>query len=375
MKRKILSALFSILIPSTIYANTTKKNEVEIPRCVVKFKFNSSVVDDKILNQCVKEIDLTNVLFIDIFAASTPEGGLKYNQKLSEKRALNIKKLLGNTNIPIHIKNGGSSFEFGRQGIVTFLLHKYDEPVMTKCTLENQLAEKNQNQETTKIEEKINEVSTTKNTATSPLNAVYFGLGVTFILSTPLSNYVESSMITYNIGLSHTLKSFKLLGEDANFYIGGDLTLAHSLKTLPAVTSGSTIISQKSDVRYVRNNYSMLFGLDRELRFLKNSYAFLELGPALQERVFILSVTTGPAQNGYVSKEFGLIGNIGLKYKFLENSTLNKIGIDNLFVRAALTGSYGQSMETDTISYKQTPERIDINQFAWGALLSLGANY
>ena len=63
-----------------------------------------------------------------------------------------------------------------------------------------------------------------------------------------------------------------------------------------------------------------------------------------------------------------------MKLNFLEKSpTLAKVGIDNLFVRTNLNGSYGLETKTRTLTYDGgTP---DINQFSWSALLGAGFSF
>ncbi len=360
--KKYLLVFF--LFFSVIKASYAQSNgvEINIPSCAIPFKFNKDVVNEEMLNKCISKINLKDVIYIDIFATSSPEGGLAYNHNLSHRRANNIKKALARFNVPVNIKNGGSSHVYGRQGTITFLIHRYNDKVVNcpvadappKCVV---------------TAAPIIEDHTVR-------YELYFGSGMTFISQTPLSDYTSSQMLTYQFGLIHKLTPFKLLGGKANTYLGGDISLAYSQRTLPEISSGSTIVSPKSDVRYLRNNYALIFGVEREFANAKSLSAYADAGIALQERIFIMSVNAGPTQNGYVARMPGAVADLGIKYNFLNNnSVLTKTGIENLFVKLGLNGSYGLKMTTDALLYKPKTEAVDINQFSWAALLSVGFAY
>ena len=119
MKKSILILMAGLYFQAS-FAQENKKS-TQPPQCIVVFKMGSAEVDKKALNKCMSQFNLKDINYIEIFTTSSPQGGLAYNHKLSDKRAKSLTNELKNLNAEIDIKNGGSSFVYGRQGTIVFL--------------------------------------------------------------------------------------------------------------------------------------------------------------------------------------------------------------------------------------------------------------
>jgi hypothetical protein len=348
------------LLSQVSYAQSQNKN-LQIYKCVIKFKMARTEVDKETLNKCMSLFNLKDINYIKIFTTNSPEGKPAYNQKLSEKRSQNIMKELQNIHAEIDIKHEGSSAVYGRQGIIVFIHSNISKPV--SCPEVLSVA--------TDTTPPVAKKEITKNVEvklSSNQDAVYGGVGLTF-LSSSLSKYTGNTMLSYNVGINHKLIHFNLLGGDSYFYIGGDFQFGNTKNTL-----SSTPLVSKTSVLYVLNNYSLIFGLERKFEFYKPLSLFVYAGPGFQERILILTDSNQDTEDADAARKIGVIGGLGVDLNFLEKSpTLEQVGMDSLFLRAHVSAASGAEMKTKALVYDGG--RADLNQFSWSVFVDTGFTF
>jgi hypothetical protein len=353
--KKILFLTLPILFFSQKSDAAEKVYKSRTSTCHVMFDHNSSQVNEESLNSCIKNLDLANLHYINIYGTSTPDGGVEYNQKLSEDRSQNLKNALKRFHVPIQTFNGGSSINYDKKGTITFIILNQDRDENSQNNCKSPIL-------TPEVKPQITDRSNYK-------NSIYFGAGITSITGS-LADYTGSTGMTYNVGINYVVSRFSLIGGLSQFYLGGDLSFSILKNNMNAPDSNSSAY----DVNYVRNNYALIFGIERALFSTDVLSAFVEAGPAFQERYIVLN-SAGSVKNSLDNRNVGLNSNAGFKISFLNNSkSLENLGFNKLFVKINGGLTYGPQAKV-LLTYKTNGEEVDINSIAWSAVASFGASF
>lgn len=124
-KFALISAISLGFATSNAFAVSSK---TRTQRCIVPFAKNSTKLDANKLENCVSKIPLTEIKYFEVFATSTSAGTPEYNRKLSDKRAVTIKKYLNKrfAGITVSPLGGGENPVRGAQAQVIAVL--VDQP-------------------------------------------------------------------------------------------------------------------------------------------------------------------------------------------------------------------------------------------------------
>ena len=350
------------LYPSLVFAQQKKEtqttssfstvnDDVKVVECHIPFKVNTWNVDVAKLQRCFEELDVKKIQSFDVYASASPDGNVKSNLKLAENRRKAIATQLNNMfpSVKINSKSGGQSRSLMRSALIVAVMRSTQ---VTQATVLPPASKACPVVEACPIQK----ACPAPKPIPPPVYEKYgleFWAGVEFVfVPDPLAEYVYNPFYGFEIGFK---KDFINLPQKSELYLSGVFDYGNSSRDSGVDSSGNT-----QTAIYYFANVQALVGLEHQL-WGDILAGYIDVGPVIQQRSFILRTASSSIDNYYISTTLGVSGNAGL------NLYYNYSQYVSYFLKLNVNAMIGVPKEKTVSS-----QTINTNPYTWAPSLSLG---